>query len=197
MMAGVQLFHAGARSKWDESELADALESASAHVRYLLKELSEKDSVKASELKSKRVAYAIVQRICNSSGKDSLVLVEEQNGEKVYSLNPKYRRAVTPLVAEASEPPPTPAKPKRKKPTGYPSRGRRGMSATDGIADPSGRSFAIAPRQFAQTTGVRSLAFPDGVTLDFCQELISFLNTNPSGRYRIVLDGAGPRLELA
>ena len=195
-MAEVQLFGAVSKSAWESDELADAVQGSSPHVQYLLKELSEKDSVRASELKSKRVAYAIVQRICNSAKKDSLVFAEDEDGEKVYSLNPQYREQVTGLVKDATEPPPTPPRPRRKR-VG-PGRGRRQMSATDGIADPRGGSFSYSGRQIAQQSGTRFIHFPEGVSLEFCQQLMAFLNaSSQSTRYRIVLDATGPRLELA
>lgn len=195
-MAEVQFFGAVSRSAWEDDELADAVQSASAHVRYLLRELSENGSVRASDLKSKRVAYAIVQRICNSSSKDSLVIADEEEGEKVYSLNPRYRTKLAPLVKDAPEPPPTPARPRRKK-VGV-GRGRRQLSATDGIADPRGGQFSYPGRQVTQASGTRFIHFPEGTALEFCQELMAFLNSSsPSTRYRVVLDATGPRLEIA
>ena len=197
-MSEVQLFPQVGKSKWVQDELAESLAVASPHVRYLLKELSEtKGEIAASDLKSKRVSYAIVQRICNSSNKDALVLTntDPATGEKSYRLNPDYREMVTPIVRDATEPPPTPPRPRRPKNTGM-GRGRRSaqMSAVDGIADPQGFGRI---RQVTQTTGTRSIAFPSGISLEFCQELISFLNHTGSTRYRVVLDGAGPRLEAS
>jgi hypothetical protein len=194
-MSEVQLFPQMTRSRWDKDELVEALHSASPHVRFLLKELSENDRVAARELKSKRVAYAIVQRICNSSNKDNLVLthVDDDSGEKTYSLNPEYRDLIKPVVGDAEEPPPTPPRVRRK--TLGMGRGRKNMSATDGIADPRGLGRI---RQVTQSANGRSIAFPEGVPLDFCQELMAFLNSTAGspGRYRIVLDSSGPRLEI-
>ena len=191
----VQMFHPQpTRNRWDREELADAVQSSSPHVQYLLHELSRAPRVGASQLKSKRVAYAIVQRICNSAGKDSLVLVEDEDGEKQYFLNPRYRDDIRPLVADAKEPPPSAPKPPRRKSGGL-GRMRRGMSAMDGIADPRG-TFG-SPRRVAQASGGRSIVFPEEVPLAFCQELMGFLNSTGMTRYRIVLDSEGPRLEVA
>ncbi len=194
-MSDVQLFPQVSRTRWGEDELTEALHSASPHVRFLLKELCEADDdVPARELKSKRVAYAIVQRICNSSNKDALVLskLNPETGEKTYRVNPEYRNAVRPIVSECEEPPPTPPRPRRK--TFGVGRGRRNMSSLDGIADPHGIGRI---RQVTQNSNGRSLAFPDGVPLNFCQELIGFLNsTSIATKYRIVLDTTGPRLEV-
>ena len=117
-MSDIQLFPQVARSKWGEDELGDAIQSSSPHVQFLLKELSEAERVAASDLKSKRVSYAIVQRICSSAGKDPLVLVDDENGEKMYRLNPTYRTQVSPLVVDVTPPPPTPAKPRRPRKRG-------------------------------------------------------------------------------
>ena len=187
------------RARWSDDELTEAVQSASAHVRFLLKELSQSDHVPARELKSKRVAYAIVQRICNSANKDSLVLADVNGGEKTYHLHPDYRDKVVPLVRDAPVPPPTPVRPRRPKSNGM-GRGRRGMSATDGIADPTGGLGAsgMRMRRITQNASGRFLAFPEGVSLEFCQDLMGFLNSNAGSiRYRVVLDAEGPRLEIA
>ena len=112
-MTEVQLFpkvhrHEVHRNKLSDDELSAALSEASPHVRYLLKELTQTDEIPASKLKSKRVSYAIVQRICNSAGKDSLVGTREDDatGEKIYRVNDEYRDAVKPMVAAAQVPPP-------------------------------------------------------------------------------------------
>ena len=187
------------RLAWKPEELTEALRGASPHVRYLLRELSEVDKeASARELKSKRVAYAIVQRICNSSGRDSLVLsrMDETTGEKAYRLNPQYSEQVKSLVRDAPVPPEEPAIRARKKksPQAEIQRLRRtSISATDGIAS---SSSMVAPRRLAQGTSAHSLSFPPDVPLEFCQELIRFLNTSSnSTKYRMVLDSQGPKLE--
>src|SRR5262245_66163597 len=90
---------------WTEAELTRTILGSSPHVQYLLRELAEGGSVRGSQLKSQRVAYAICQRICSSAGKDSLVQLHDEDGERVYELNPKYRSIIGPLVARAEEPP--------------------------------------------------------------------------------------------
>ncbi len=184
---------AGGPETWTESELTRAVLAASPHVQYLLRELSEAPFVRASELKSQRVAYAIAQRICSSAGRDPMVLIGEENGERVYSLNPKYRSVITPLVAQAVQPPPSEPKPRKPRGMGM-GRGRR-MSATDGIAT-TGIVGPSSVRRIHQASAGRTLTLPTDVPIQFCQDLMAFLNSTGSTRYRIVLDTSGPRLEL-
>ncbi len=194
-MSEVQLISSGTeRNQWRPDELELALEKASSHVRFLLHELALADEVPLREMKSQRVAYAQVQRICNSRGKDALVLSREVEGEKRYRINPEYRPVIGPLVATASPPPPSEPKPPREKAPRAPRQRRMAMSALDGIAD--SRPLATPARRISQTSTGRTLPFPEGVTLDFCQELMSFLNATASGpRYRIILEADGYRLE--
>ena len=194
-MSEIQLFPQVGKAPWADDELTEAVQSSSAHVQYLLRELSQAPMVAAAELKSKKVAYAIVQRICNSKNKEPLVIAtEDETGDRAYSINPDYRAKIIPLVRDAPEPPETPAvapRPKRAR-LGF----RRGMSAVDGIADPTPKPSS-AVRKIAQTSSGRSITFPENTPLEFCQELMNFLNTGASAiRYRIVLDVDGPRLEI-
>ena len=188
-----------ARGAWRRDELEMALGSASGHIRFLLNELTQAPEVAARNLKSKPVAYAQVQRVCNSRGRDPLVLSLERGGEKYYSLNPNYRADIESLVAGAEPPPPSEPKPPSER---RPRRGRRtlGMSALDGIADVRGTSLAAAgtvpARRIAQTQSGRSLAIPSEISIDFCKELLGFVNATASGtRYRIILEDDGYRLE--
>ena len=187
------------RTPWSKSELEVVLGTASGHIRYLLRELSEADSVAAGQMKSKPVAYAQVQRICNSRGKDALVTSTVAAGTKHYALNPQYRSAVALLVAGTEPPPPTePKPPSERRPRGM--RRLQGMSALDGIADSRGTSYsapAPAPnRRIAQGQAGRSLAIPGDVSIEFCKELLGFVNATANGtRFRIVLEDDGYRLE--
>jgi len=187
------------RGRWERDELKQALTGASGHIRYLLHELSLAPEVSARSLQSKPVAYAQVQRVCNSRGRDPLVLSSERGGEKFYSLNPEYRDEVGAIVAGAEPPPPTEPRPPSAR---LPRRGRRtaGMSALDGIADARGTSLAAAgappARRIAQAQSGRSLAIPAEISIDFCKELLGFVNATAAGtRYRIVLEDDGYRLE--
>ena len=208
-MTGVEIFGtapaletpdaAPARGKWEREELELALGASSAHIRFLLRELSLAPEVAAGSLQSKPVAYAQVQRVCNSRGKDPLVISTERGGEKLYSLNPAYRSLVTTIVAEATLPPPSEPKPPGMQ---RPRRSRRtvGMSALDGIADTRGTSLAAAgtapARRISQAQSGRTLSIPPEISIDFCKELLGFVNATAAGtRYRIVLEDDGYRLE--
>ena len=186
---------AGGPDTWTDSELTRAVRAASPHVQYLLRELSEAPFVRASQMKSQRVAYAIAQRICSSARKDPMVLIGEEEGERVYSLNPKYRSVIAPLVAQVEQPPQS--EPKPRKPRGMGLGRSRRMSATTGIAT-TGISMTPGPvRRIRQASSGRSLTLPADIRIQFCQDLMAFLNSTGSTRYRIVLDSSGPRLELS
>jgi hypothetical protein len=190
---------APARGPWDREELELALGSASGHIRFLLRELSEAPEVPAKSLLSKPVAYAQVQRVCNSRSKEPLVIATERGGEKFYSLQPAYRSIIAELVGDAVAPPPTEPKPRGERRT---RRGRRtaGMSALDGIADVRGTTLPAAGaapvRRIAQAQSGRTLAIPPEISIDFCKELLGFVNATANGtRYRIILEDDGYRLE--
>jgi hypothetical protein len=188
---------APARGKWTRDELELTLAQASGHIRYLLWELSQSPDVSGRELKSKPVAYAQVQRVCNSRAKEALVLTTERGGERVYSLHPDYRSDVAALVAGATPPPPSEPKPPSERRA---RRGRRGagMSALDGDVRGTTLTAAGAPpaRRIAQTQSGRSLSIPPEIAIDFCKELLGFVNATSGGtRYRIVLEDDGYRLE--
>jgi hypothetical protein len=197
-MSEVELISSVAeRRHWERDELAQVIETSSGHVRFLLHELASAERVAAHDLKSHPVSYAQVQRICNSRGKESLVLSRVIDGDKQYWLNPDYRAIVAPLVANVPPPPPSEPKPPREK---KPRMGRRtkGMSALDGIADVRGTIPAVAPpvRRISQTQSGRSLAIPAEIPIDFCKDLMGFLNATGGGtRFRIVLEDDGYRLE--
>jgi hypothetical protein len=198
-MSEVELISStGQRARWRSDELAEVVESSSGHVRFLLHELGKAESIAARELKSHPVSYAQVQRICNSRGKESLVLSRTVDGDKHYALNPEYRTVILPLVENVEPPPPSEPKPPREK---KPRMGRRtkGMSALDGIADVRG-SFVSAPpppaRRISQTQSGRTLSIPADIPIEFCKELMGFLNSTGGGtRFRIVLEENGYRLE--
>jgi hypothetical protein len=196
-MSEVELISSVAeRQHWQRDELAQVIESSSGHVRFLLHELAGAERVAASDLKSHPVSYAQVQRICNSRGKESLVMSRIVDGDKHYWLNPDYRSIITPLVAEVPPPPPSEPKPPREK---KPRMGRRtrGMSALDGIADVRGSiPAALPPRRISQTQSGRSLGIPAQIPIEFCKDLMGFLNATAGGtRFRIVLEDDGYRLE--
>jgi len=184
------------RQHWQRDELAQVVESSSGHVRFLLHELAGAERVAASDLKSHPVPYAQVQRICNSRGKESLVLSRIVDGDKHYWLNPEYRAIVAPLVATVPSPPPSEPKPPREK---KPRMGRctKNMSALDGIADVRGTTTLAAPaRRISQTQSGRSLGIPAEIPIEFCKDLMGFLNATAGGtRFRIVLEDEGYRLE--
>jgi len=197
-MSEVELISStGQRARWRSDELADVVESSSGHVRYLLHELGRAESIAARELKSHPVSYAQVQRICNSRGKESLVLSRTVDGDKHYALNPEYRAVILPLVENVEPPPPSEPKPPREKKPRM-SRRTKGMSALDGIADVRG-SFVSAPppaRRISQTQSGRTLSIPADIPIEFCKELMGFLNSTGGGtRFRIVLEENGYRLE--
>ncbi len=187
------------RGKWSRDELELTLGAASGHIRYLLRELAQAPEVTAADLKSKPVAYAQVQRVCNSRGKEVLVTTSDRDGVKVYSLNPAYRDDVASIVSGATPPPPSEPKPPSERRA---RRGRRGagMSALDGIADARGTTLAAAgnpaPRRISQAQSGRSLVIPANISIEFCKELLGFVNATGGGtRYRIVLEDDGYRLE--
>ena len=186
----------GSRSRWSDAELETTLGDSSSHVRFLLRELADGGEVLASDLKSRPVSYAQVQRICNSRGKEALVVPGYRAGAKCYSLHPSYRATVAKLVADAAAPPKDPS---QRKPR-MPRRAKQG-SALDGIA-----SFAtpVAPpaptpaplRRLAQGTLGKSLAIPAEIEIAFCKELLAFVNGTANGtRYRIILEDDGYKLE--
>jgi hypothetical protein len=101
-------------------------------------------------------------------------------------------------VADAQPPPPTePKPPSERRPRGR----RQPLSALDGIADTRGSSFQRAPtsapvRRIAQTQSGRSLGIPPEISIEFCKELLGFVNATSTGtRYRIILEDDGYRLE--
>lgn len=74
------------------------------------------------------------------------------------------------------------------------------MSALDGIADARGTSLAAAGtvpvRRVSQTQSGRTLAIPPEISIDFCKDLLGFVNATAGGtRYRIILEDDGYRLE--
>ena len=74
------------------------------------------------------------------------------------------------------------------------------MSALDGIADVRGTSLAAAgappTRRIAQAQSGRTLAIPPEISIDFCKDLLGFVNATAAGtRYRIILEDDGYRLE--
>jgi hypothetical protein len=77
-------------------------------------------------------------------------------------------------------------------------RRTKGMSALDGIADVRGSFVAPPPpaRRIAQAQSGRTLAIPSQIPIEFCKELMGFLNSTAGGiRFRIVLEDDGYRLE--
>jgi hypothetical protein len=189
---------AAGRTPWRREELEMVLTDASSHVRFLLKELAEGGEVPTSRLKSRPVAYAQVQRICSSRGNEPLVVPSLNGGVKSYSLHPAYREQVARLVAEAVVPPPSiPKDPSERKPR----RARRSPqdSALTGIADVRGSSLSIPaapPRRLAQGTLGKSLSIPQEIEIEFCKELLGFMNGTANGtRYRIILEDDGYKLE--
>lgn len=187
------------RSPWRADELEMVLTDASSHVRFLLKELADGGDVPTSRLQSRPVAYAQVQRICSSRGHEPLVVPSLRDGVKSYALHPAYREQVARLVSDAVVPPPSvPKDPSERKPR----RARRSSqdSALTGIADVRGSSLSIAaaapPRRLAQGTLGKSLAIPAEIAIDFCKELLGFMNGTANGtRYRIILEDDGYKLE--
>ena len=187
------------RSPWRPEELELVLTTASSHVRFLLRELAEGGEVPTARLKSRPVAYAQVQRICSSRGNEPLVVAVLNGGVKSYALHPAYREQVTRLVADAAVPPPSvPKDPSERKPR----RPRRSSqdSALTGIADVRGSSLSIPlaspPRRLSQGTLGKSLAIPQEIAIDFCKELLGFMNGTANGtRYRIILEDDGYKLE--
>ena len=97
---------------WTSQELSEILTKSSPHVRYLLWELFVKKEVPRDKLESKPVALAIVQRLCRSKGKDSLV-VSGSNGDgaSYYKLNPEYLEDFQNLLSKDM----APEKPKEAK----------------------------------------------------------------------------------
>jgi hypothetical protein len=74
------------------------------------------------------------------------------------------------------------------------------MSALDGIADVRGTTLAAAgtppARRIAQAQSGRTLAIPPEISIDFCKDLLGFVNATAAGtRYRIILEDDGYRLE--
>lgn len=193
----------GGGAPWSPSELAAKLIDASGHVRFLLKELAGGEPVATSELASRPVAYAQVQRICRSNGKEALVLPGFAGGAKTYQLHPRYRTQVAELVADATQPPPGEKKPPHERVPKTPRLSRRARqgSALDGIADSRGTSLpaagSVAPvRRIAQGQSGRGLAIPAEIPIEFCKELLGFINATANGaRYRIILEDVGYRLE--
>jgi hypothetical protein len=122
--------------------------------------------------------------------------VESVDGDKHTRSIPSYRAVILPLVERIPPPPSEPKPPREKKPR----MGRRtkGMSALDGIADVRG-SFVSAPppaRRISQTQSGRTLSIPADIPIEFCKELMGFLNSTGGGtRFRIVLEENGYRLE--
>ena len=192
---------APARSKWTASELGAVLADASIHVRFLMHELAEGGEVPTARLKSKPVAYAQVQRICNSRGKESLVVPVMRGETRCYALHDAWRSTVAGLVAGAQQPPPSIPKPPGER---KPRASRRSMqgSALDGIATSRGSVLSAAPavmappRRVSQGQTGRSLVVPASIEIDFCKELLGFMNATANGtRYRIILEDDGYRLE--
>lgn len=101
---------------WTSQELSEVLTKSSPHVRYLLWELFVKNEVPKDNLESKPVALAIVQRLCRSKGKDSLVLSDSNgNGSTMYRLNPDYLEDFQNLLSKDLAPEKPKSRPKESK----------------------------------------------------------------------------------
>ncbi len=103
---------------WTSQELSDIMTKSSPHVRYLLWELFVKKEVPKQQLESKPVALAIVQRLCRSKGKDSLVVSGTNGDGPFYQLNPDYLEDFQNLLSKdiaPEKPKPRPKEDKVKK----------------------------------------------------------------------------------
>lgn len=101
---------------WTSQELSEVLTKSSPHVRYLLWELFVKKEVPREKLESKPVALAIVQRLCRSKGKDSLVVSGSNgDGKSFYKLNPEYMEDFQNLLSKDMAPEKPKEKPKQAK----------------------------------------------------------------------------------
>ena len=100
---------------WTSQELSEVLTRSSPHVRYLLWELFVKSDVPKDNLESKPVALAIVQRLCRSKGKDSLVLSENNGNGSIYRLNPDYLEDFQNLLSKDFAPEKPKSRPKESK----------------------------------------------------------------------------------
>ena len=177
---------------WPEDELEDAVESASPHVRFLLRELCEADGPRTSEqLRSRGIAFAITQRLCRARHYEELVKVEERGANKLYAIAPQYREQVKQWVENAKEPPPPEPKPRRRRVQAAPAAQTVSFAGTSTYG-----TAATMQRAPLQQGDERSLAIPDELPLEFCTQLIRFMERGGVS-VRLILDGAGRRLELS
>lgn len=100
---------------WTSQELSEILTKSSPHVRYLLWELFVKNEVPKEQLESKPVALAIVQRLCRSKGKDSLVISDANGNGAIYKLNPDYLEDFQNLLSRDLAPEKPKSRPKEPK----------------------------------------------------------------------------------
>ena len=188
---------------WTSQELSEILTRSSPHVRYLLWELFVKDEVSKENLESKPVALAIVQRLCRSKGKDSLVLSEKKNGDGVfYRLNAEYLEDFKNLMSKdiaPEKPKPRPKEDKVKKGPLVSTSTRNNGTLNDGILNDgestetttTTRKKTRRGRKPAKVHAAEDMELPltDETNLQFWFDFIKKINTAVDADISILSNG--------
>lgn len=179
---------------WTSQELSDILTRSSPHVRYLLWELFVKDEVPKEQLESKPVALAIVQRLCRSKGKDSLVLSEKRNGDGVfYRLNKEYMEDFENLLSKDIAPEKPKPRPKEEKVKKAPMVSTSLFGADPNLAKKKGKGDS------KNAGDVSEVAIPltDETTFQFWFDLVKKINHGAGSNLSIISDGESALLRIS
>ncbi len=183
---------------WTSQELSLILTKSSPHVRYLLWELFVKDEVPKENLESKPVALAIVQRLCRSKGKDSLVLSQDNGNGAHYMLNPDYLEDFKNLLSRDIAPEKPKPKPKKPKPVINGIVSTKIPDTASGNAGTRGRNKRAGGSRKRKEAADSELDLPlsDKTDLQFWFEFIRKINTKSGIELTIVSNGESASLKI-
>jgi len=178
---------------WTSQELSEVLTRSSPHVRYLLWELFVKNEVPKEQLESKPVALAIVQRLCRSKGKDSLVISEKKNGDGVfYKLNGDYLEDFQHLLSKDIAPEKPKPRPKEEKVKRLP------LMSTSLQSD-GGQAPEKTKRRGKKSQVITEVELPltAGTNFQFWFELVKQINQGANSNLSIISDGESALLRIS
>ena len=181
---------------WTSQELATVLTKSSPHVRYLLWELFVKKEVPKDKLESKPVALAIVQRLCRSKGKDSLVTSGTNGDGPHYKLNPDYLEDFQNLLSKdlaPEKPKPRPKEDKIKKGPLVSTRSDGKDSAQDALP-----KKASGKETKSKKVGSNEMALPltEETDFQFWFDFIRKINTVANIELTILSNGESALLKI-